>query len=64
MIEGYTTKETIECYVDYIKNGKPMGVPVSRHHGTLSWKVIKGENHSMVLLMKEFMRHILASYIS
>jgi hypothetical protein len=42
MIEGYTTKETIECYVDYIKNGKPMGVPVSRHHGTLSGKVIKG----------------------
>jgi hypothetical protein len=29
MIEGYTTEEVIECYVDYIKDGKPIGVPVS-----------------------------------
>jgi hypothetical protein len=42
MIEGYTTKEVIECYVDYIKDGKPIGVPVSRHHGRLSEKGIKG----------------------
>jgi hypothetical protein len=28
MIEGYTTKEIIECYVDYIKDGKPIGVLV------------------------------------
>jgi hypothetical protein len=25
MIEGYTTEEVIECYVDYIKDGKPIG---------------------------------------
>jgi hypothetical protein len=36
MIEGYTTKEIIECYADYIKDGKSIGVPVSRHHGRLS----------------------------
>jgi hypothetical protein len=29
MIEGYTTEEDVECYADYIKDGKPIGVPVS-----------------------------------
>jgi hypothetical protein len=28
VIQGYTTKKVIECYVDYIKDGKPIGVPV------------------------------------
>jgi hypothetical protein len=28
MIEGYTTKEVVECYADYIKDGKPIGVLV------------------------------------
>jgi hypothetical protein len=36
MIEGYMTEEVIECCVDYIKDGKPIGVLVSRHHGILS----------------------------
>jgi hypothetical protein len=38
MIECYTTEEVVECYVDYIKDGKQIGVPVSRHHGRLSGK--------------------------
>jgi hypothetical protein len=42
MIEGYTTEEVVECYADYIKDGKPIGVPVSRHHGRLSRKGTKG----------------------
>jgi hypothetical protein len=42
MIEGYTTKEVIECYADYIKDGKPVGVLVLRHHGRLSGKGTKG----------------------
>jgi hypothetical protein len=42
MIEGYTTKEVIECCVDYIKDGKQIGIPVSRHHGRLSRKGTKG----------------------
>jgi hypothetical protein len=29
MIEGYTTDEVVECYADYIKDGKPIGVLVS-----------------------------------
>jgi hypothetical protein len=29
MTEGYTTKEALECYADYIKDGKSIGVPIS-----------------------------------
>jgi hypothetical protein len=29
MIEGYTTEAVVECYSDYIKDGKPIGVLVS-----------------------------------
>jgi hypothetical protein len=42
MIEGYTTEEVIECYIDNIKDGNPIGVPVSRHHGRISGKGNKG----------------------
>ena len=38
MIEGYTTEEVVECYTDSNKDGKPIGVPVSQHHGRLSGK--------------------------
>ena len=42
MIEGYTTEEVIECYADYIKGGRPIGVPVRRHEGRLSGKGTRG----------------------
>jgi hypothetical protein len=42
MIGGYTTEEVIECYADYIKDGKQIGVPVSWYHGRLSRKETKG----------------------
>jgi hypothetical protein len=42
MIEGYTAEEIMKCYIDYIKDGKPIGVPVSLHHGRLSRKGTKG----------------------
>jgi hypothetical protein len=29
MIEGYTTEEVIECYIDYIKDGKLIDIPDS-----------------------------------
>jgi hypothetical protein len=35
MIEGYATEEVVECYANYIKDGKPIGVPVSRHNARL-----------------------------
>lgn len=43
MIEGYTTEEVIECYADYIKGRKVIGVPVSRHHRRLTGKGTKGK---------------------
>jgi hypothetical protein len=42
MIEGYTTKEIIKFYADYIKDGKSIGVPVSRHYDRLSRKGTRG----------------------
>jgi hypothetical protein len=42
MIEGYTTEEVVECYIDSIKDGTPIGVPVSRCRGRLSKKGTKG----------------------
>jgi hypothetical protein len=42
MKEGYTTEEAIEFYADYIKDEKPIGIPVSQHHGRLSGKGTKG----------------------
>jgi hypothetical protein len=42
MIEGYITEEVIECCINYIRDGNPIGVPVSRHHGQLSKKETKG----------------------
>jgi hypothetical protein len=41
MIEGYTTEEVIEYYTDYIKDRKPIGVPVSQQHARLSGKGTK-----------------------
>jgi hypothetical protein len=41
MIESYKTEEVIESYTDYIKDGKPIGVLVSWHHGRLSGKGTK-----------------------
>jgi hypothetical protein len=38
MIEGYTTKEVLECYNDYIKDGKLLGVPMSWYEGRLTEK--------------------------
>jgi hypothetical protein len=36
IMEGYTTKEVLECYYDYMKDGKPIGVPVSQYEGRLT----------------------------
>lgn len=43
MIEGYTTEEVVECYIDYIKDGKAIGVPVPRHEGKLTGRGTKGK---------------------
>jgi hypothetical protein len=34
-MEGYTTKEVVECCVDYVKDGKQVGLPIPLHEGRL-----------------------------
>jgi hypothetical protein len=38
MIKGYTTEEVLECYNDYMKYGKLIGVLVSQYEGRLTGK--------------------------
>jgi hypothetical protein len=53
MIEGYTTEEVLECYNDYMKDGKPIGVPVSQYEGRLTVeKELRERKHSMIKLTK------------
>jgi hypothetical protein len=35
IMEGYTTKEVAECYVNYVKDGKWIGLPIPLHKGRL-----------------------------
>jgi hypothetical protein len=35
IMEGYTTEEVVECCVDYIKDGKQIGLPIPLHEGRL-----------------------------
>jgi hypothetical protein len=35
IMEGYTTEEVVECCVDYIKDGKWIGLPIPLHEGRL-----------------------------
>jgi hypothetical protein len=41
MIEGYNTKEVVECYQEYLKVQRGIGKPDSRHKGRLSGKGTK-----------------------
>jgi hypothetical protein len=35
IMEDYTTEEVVEYYVDYVKDGKRIGLPISLHEGRL-----------------------------
>jgi hypothetical protein len=35
IMEGYTTEEVVECCVDYVKDGKQIGLPIPLHEGRL-----------------------------
>jgi hypothetical protein len=35
IMEGYTTEEVVECYADYVKDGKMIGLPIPLHEGRL-----------------------------
>jgi hypothetical protein len=52
MIEDYTTKEVLECYNDYMKDGKLIGVPVSRYEERLTRKEPQKRKHSMTRVTK------------
>jgi hypothetical protein len=34
-MEGYTIEEVVECCVDYVKDGKRIGLPIPLHEGIL-----------------------------
>ena len=42
MIEGYSTKEVVECCQEYLKVQKGIGKPDSRHKGRLAGKGTSG----------------------
>ena len=42
MIEGYSTKEVIECYQEYLRVQKGIGKLDSRHKGRLAGKGTSG----------------------
>jgi hypothetical protein len=59
------TKKSFSKKADYIKDGKPIGVSVSRHHGRLSRKGSKGAKLTIDSTYERVcVRHILASCIS
>jgi hypothetical protein len=35
IMECYTTEEVVECGMDYVKDGKPIGLPIPLHEGRL-----------------------------
>jgi hypothetical protein len=43
MIEGYTTEEVLECYNDYMKDEKPIGILMLRYEGRLIGKGTTGK---------------------
>ena len=51
MIEGYSTKEVIECSQEYLKVQKGIGKPDSRHKGRLAEK---GTNSRKVFIDHDY----------
>jgi hypothetical protein len=35
IMQGYTTEEVVECCMDYVKDGKRIGLPIPLHDGRL-----------------------------
>jgi hypothetical protein len=51
MIEGYSSEEVIECYQEYLKVQRGIGIPDSRYKGRLAGK---GTNGRKVFIDKEY----------
>jgi hypothetical protein len=43
IMEGYTTKKVVECYTDYIKDEKWIGLPIPLHEGRLRGRERMGQ---------------------
>jgi hypothetical protein len=50
MIEGYSSEEVIECYQEYLKVQRGIGIPDSRYKGRLAGK---GTNGRKVFIDRE-----------
>jgi hypothetical protein len=61
MIEGYSTEETIECCLGYLKDEIGIGLPVPRFLG--GWKGLAqlGGKPSSTWISKVCIKHIIAS---
>jgi hypothetical protein len=63
IIEGYITKEVVECCTDYIKDGKMIGLPIPLHEGRLRRRGRMGQK-SFVDRDYNSVMHILVYYSS
>nr|ABB47202.2 transposon protein, putative, CACTA, En/Spm sub-class [Oryza sativa Japonica Group] len=52
MVEGYNTEEVVECCIDYLKDGKTIGIPVPRHEGRLTGRGTVGKKRFVDLEYK------------
>jgi hypothetical protein len=54
IVEGYTTKEVVECGGDYVKDGKRIGLPIPLHkcrlrgRGRMGQKTFVDRDYSLV----------------
>jgi hypothetical protein len=54
ILEGYTTEEVVECCIDYIKDGKWIGLPIPlyedrlRGRGIIGQKIFVDKDYSLV----------------
>jgi hypothetical protein len=43
IMEDYTTEEVVECYIDYVKDGKRIGLSIPLHEGRLRGRERMGQ---------------------
>ena len=54
ILKGYTTEEVVKCCVDYIKDGKRIGLPIALHEcrlrgrGRMGEKPFVGRDYNLV----------------
>jgi hypothetical protein len=58
-MESYTTEEVVECCIDYVKDGKGIGLPIPLYEGTLRGRMCQ---KSFVDRDYNSVRHILVYY--